>query len=99
MLTIPICGNLNIRVHSGHLYAEVAIYLLKQVVNTGMVVHGQLFEPAVCFSELQACEELIHSFIRLKPNNICLDSKLFLIFMNQTIQFMVFTIDNGHFIV
>ena len=34
-----------------------------------MVVHG-LVEPAVCFSELLACKELIHSFIRQNPNNI-----------------------------
>ena len=34
---------------------------------TRMVVKGQLVEPAVCFSDLKACEELIRSFIRQKP--------------------------------
>ena len=41
-----------------------------QEIITRMVVQGQLVEPTVCFSDLQACEELIHSFIRQKPNNI-----------------------------
>ena len=36
--------------------------LTRMVVR--MVVHGQLVKPAVCFSDQQACEELIHSFIR-----------------------------------
>ena len=37
-----------------------------------MVVKGQLVESAVCFSDLYACEERIHSIIRRKPNNIML---------------------------
>ena len=37
-----------------------------------MVVQGQLVEPVVCFSNVQACEELIHSIIKQKPNNIML---------------------------
>ena len=41
-----------------------------------MVVHG-LLEPAVCFSELLACKELIHSFIRQNPNNIILRQQTF----------------------
>ena len=41
-----------------------------------MVVHG-LVEPAVCFSELLACKELIHSFIRQNPNNIILRQQTF----------------------
>ena len=35
---------------------------------TKMVVQGQLVVPAVSFSDLSACEELIHSFIRQKQN-------------------------------
>ena len=65
-----------------------------------MVVQGQLVEPVVCFSDLYACEELIHLFIRQKPNNIMLIQHFFfLLFMNQTIQFMTFTLADGHFIV
>ena len=41
-----------------------------------MVVHG-LVEPAVCFSELLACKELIHSCIRQNPNNIILRQQTF----------------------
>ena len=41
-----------------------------------MVIHG-LVEPAVCFSELLACKELIHSFIRQNPNNIILRQQTF----------------------
>ena len=37
-----------------------------------MVIKGQLIERTVCFSEQQACDELIYSFIRQKPNNIML---------------------------
>ena len=40
-----------------------------------MVVQGQLVEPAICFSDLKARDELIHSFIRQKPNNIVLRRK------------------------
>ena len=64
-----------------------------------MVVHGHIVEPVVCFSDLYACEELIHLFIRQKPNNIMLRQHFFLLFMNQTIQFMTFTLANDHFIV
>ena len=40
--------------------------------KTRMFVQGQLVKPAVCFSDLYACEELIHSFIWHKLNNIML---------------------------
>ena len=40
-----------------------------------MVVQRQLVGPAVCLSDLQACEELIHSFIRQRPNNIMLSQE------------------------
>ena len=33
-------------------------------ILTRMVDNGRLVKPAVCFSDQQACEELIHSFIR-----------------------------------
>ena len=42
-----------------------------------MVVQGQLVKPPVCFSDLFACEELIHSIIRQKPNNIMLRQQTF----------------------
>ena len=44
----------------------------QQANKTRMVVQIQLVEPAVCFSDLLACEELIHSLIRQMPNNIML---------------------------
>ena len=49
-----------------------------------MAVQGQPVEPAICFSDLYACEELIHSFIQ-QPNNIMLRQQtfFFLIFMNK----------------
>ena len=52
-------------------------YLLNvlKTSNTRMTDQGQLVEPAepaFCFSDLLSCEELIHSFIRQKPNNIML---------------------------
>ena len=37
-----------------------------------MAVQRQLVRPAICLSDLQACAELIHSFIRERPNNIML---------------------------
>ena len=43
-----------------------------QFCRTRIVVQVQLVEPAVCFSDLQACEEMIHSFIRQKQKNIML---------------------------
>ena len=50
--------------------------------HTRMVIQGQLDEPALYFSDLQACEELIHSFIRKKQNNIMLRQQtFFLMFM------------------
>ena len=64
-----------------------------------MVVQGQLDEPALCFSDLQAFEILIHSLIKQKPSTSCLDRKLFLIFMTQKLQFMIFSLANDHFIV
>ena len=63
-----------------------------------MVVH-RLVEPAVCFSELLACKELINSFIRQNPNNIILRQQTFVIFMNKKFQFMTFTLANDHFII
>ena len=51
--------------------------------KTRMVVQGQLVEPAVCFSDLWAFEELMNSFIRQKQNNIMLRQQTFLMFMNQ----------------
>ena len=43
-----------------------------------MVVQGQLVEPTVCLSDVKkACETLIHSFIRQKPNNIMLGQQTF----------------------
>ena len=44
---------------------------------TRMVIQGQLAEPAVFLSDLYACEELIHSFIRQNPNNIMLTWQTF----------------------
>ena len=64
-----------------------------------MVDQGQLVEIAVSFSDLQAYEELIISFIRQKSNNIMLRQQTFLIFMNKTFQFMVFTLAKDHFTV
>ena len=55
-------------------------------------------EPAVCLSDPEACEEQINSFTRQKPKNIILLAT-FLIFMNQNIQFMIFTLVNDHFII
>ena len=49
---------------------------------TRMIVQGQLVEPAVCYSDLQACEELIHSFIRQRPNDIMLGQQTFFKYMN-----------------
>ena len=42
-----------------------------------MVVQGQLVEPVVCFSDQKARENLIHSFIRQKPNNVMLRQQTF----------------------
>ena len=40
-------------------------------------------EPAICFSDLYACEEQFHSFIRQKSNNIMLrHGTFFFIFIN-----------------
>ena len=50
---------------------------LSLLVQTRMVVQGQLVEPAICFSDLLTCEELIHSFIRRSQITSCLDSKMF----------------------
>ena len=44
----------------------------QQEHKTRMVVQVQLVESAICFSDILAYEELIHSFIRQKPNNIML---------------------------
>ena len=67
---------------------------------TRIVVHGQLVEPTICFRDLSACEELIHSLLLDRSQIIsCLDSKFFSIFMNKKFQFMIFTIVNDRFIV
>ena len=50
---------------------------MQEAAITGTVVKGHLVEPAVCFSHLLACEELIHSFIRQKANNIMLRQQTF----------------------
>ena len=63
-----------------------------------MVVQGQFAEPTICFSDLQACKELSHSFIRQKPSNNMLRQQT-LIFMNQKFQFMIFILANDHFLV
>ena len=56
------------RSHQGH---GKKLTCEKECINeTRMVVQGQLDEHTVCFSDIKACEELIHSFIRQKPNNI-----------------------------
>ena len=46
-------------------------------------------KPAIYISDIKACKELIHWFIRQKPNKM-LDRKLFLIFINRKFQFMIF---------
>ena len=55
---------------------EVLLYIVEDKLSlktsTRMTVQGQLVQPTVCFSDLQACEELSHSFIVQKPNNIML---------------------------
>ena len=63
-------------------------------INTRMIVQGQLVKSTVCLSDLLACEELIHSFIRQKPTYIMLTQQTFfnINFMNQTCQFMIFTL-------
>ena len=67
-------------------------------LTTRMVIHVQLVKPAICFSDLQACEEQIHSFFREKPN-ISLRQQTFLILVNPKFQLMIFTLANGHLIV
>ena len=42
------------------------------------VVQAHLAALAVCFSDLLACKELIHSFIRRKQINIMLRQRTFL---------------------
>ena len=49
--------------------------------TTRIIVQGQLVEPAVCFSDVEACEDLIHSFIRQKPNNIILRQQIFFLIL------------------
>ena len=70
-------------------------------INCRMVVQGQLVEPAVCFSNIQAYEELIHSLLDRSQVISCLDSKHFFNIypINQKVQFMIFTLANDHFIV
>ena len=53
-----------------------------------MLSRDNLNEPAICFSDLQACEE----FIRQMQYNIMLRQQTFF-------QFIIFTLVNDHFIV
>ena len=64
-----------------------------------MVVQGQLVDPPFALVIYKACKELIHSLSDRSQITSCLNSKFFLIFMNQKFQFMIFTLANGHFIV
>ena len=64
-----------------------------------MVVQVQLVEPAVCFSDLLACEEMIHSFIRQMPNNIMLRQQTCFHIYESKISVYDIYLANNHFIV
>ena len=65
---------------------------MKWVDNWKPEREDNFVEPAVCFSDLKAYEELSHSFIKQKPNNITLRQQtfIFLIFMNHKFQCIIF---------
>ena len=90
-------GNVVMRMGTQHQQQVYSILIgVCAALHTKMIVQAQLVEPTVCFSDIKACEELIHLF-RQKPNNIvCRQQTLFLIFMNQTLYFMIFTLANDH---
>ena len=83
---------------SSHL---LGVHFKRKQLKTKMVVKGQFLEPAVCFSDLWACEELIPSFIRQKPYDIMLRQQFSFLFniYQPKFQFMIFTLANNHFIV
>ena len=62
-----------------------------------MVVQGQLVKRAICFSDLLAREQLIHSYVWEKQYSIMLRQTFFNVYESK-FQVMMFTLANDHFI-
>ena len=97
------------RVFRGHLsnFVRVLLSLLVLRVDVWVVIvlipdHSisiYFVKPGIYISDIKICKELIHSFIRQKPNYIMLGQKTFLLFINRKFQFMIVTRPNDHFTV